>query len=50
MEQHPNSSIVYSRWGDYYQKINDKANAIKNYRKAIDLDPSDKQTKEILVG
>ena len=49
-EQHPNSSIVYSRWGDYYQKINDKTNAIKNYQKAIEIDPSDKQTKEILDG
>ncbi|MCY7420866.1 MAG: serine hydrolase [Chitinophagaceae bacterium] len=49
-EQHPNSSIVYSRWGDYYQKINDKTNAIKNYQKALELDPGDKQTKEVLEG
>jgi CubicO group peptidase (beta-lactamase class C family) len=47
-EQHPNSSIVYSRWGDYYQKISDKINAIKNYQKALVLDPNDKQTKETL--
>ena len=47
-EQHPNSSMVYSRWGDYYLKINDKINAIKSYQKALDLDPNDQQTKEIL--
>lgn len=49
-EQHPNSSIVYSRWGDYYLKLNDKANAIKNYQKAVELDPTDEQTKETLNG
>ena len=49
-QQHPNSSIVYSRWGDYYQKINDKTNAIKNSQKAFELDLGDKQTKEMLDG
>lgn len=48
--QHPNSSIVYSRWGDYYLKINDKASAIKSYRKAIEIDPSDQQVLDILSG
>lgn len=48
IEQHPNSSIVYSRWGDYYLKLNDKPNAIKSYQKAIDLDPTDQQTRDIL--
>ena len=48
IEQHPNSSIVYSRWGDYYLKLNDKQNAIKSYQKAIELDPTDQQTKDIL--
>ncbi|WP_298137554.1 serine hydrolase [Flavobacterium sp.] len=47
-EQHPNSSMVYSRWGDYYLKLNDKQNALKSYQKAIDLDPNDQQTKDIL--
>lgn len=50
IEQHPNSSIVYSRWGDYYIKLNDKTNAIKSYQKALDLDPTDQQTKDILNG
>ncbi|MCZ4221919.1 serine hydrolase [Pedobacter rhodius] len=48
LEQHANSSIVYSRWGDYYLKYNDKPNAIKSYQKALELDPNDEQTKEIL--
>jgi CubicO group peptidase (beta-lactamase class C family) len=50
IEQHPNSSIVYSRWGDYYLKLNDKPNAIKSYQKAIELDPTDQQTKDTLNG
>lgn len=47
-EQHPNSSMVYSRWGDYYLKLNDKPNALMSYQKAIELDPNDQQTKDIL--
>jgi len=50
IEQHINSSIVYSRWGDYYLKLNDKQNAIKSYQKAIELDPTDQQTKDTLNG
>ena len=47
-EQHPESSIVYSRWGDYYLKINDNPNAIESYQKALELDPTDQQTKDAL--
>jgi len=50
LEQHPNSSIVYSRLGDYYLKLNDRQNAIKSYQKAIELDPTDQQTKDTLNG
>ena len=50
IEQHPNSSIVYSRFGDYYLKINDKSNAIKSYQKAVELDPTDQQTKDTLIN
>jgi CubicO group peptidase (beta-lactamase class C family) len=50
MEQHPNSSIVYSRWGDYYLKLNDKQKAVQSYQKAIELDPTDQQTMDILNG
>lgn len=46
VEQHPNSSIVYNRWGDFYLSLNDKANAIKNYKKAFELDPTDKDLQE----
>jgi CubicO group peptidase (beta-lactamase class C family) len=49
-EQHPNSSIVYSRWGDYYLQVNDKEKAIRNFQKSIELDPNDDQTKEKLNG
>ena len=48
IEQHPNASIVYSRLGDYYLKTNDKPNAIKSYQKALELDPTDQQTIDIL--
>ena len=48
VERHPNSSIVYSRFGDYYLKLNDKPNAIKSYQKAVELDPTDQQTKDTL--
>jgi len=48
LEQHPRSAIVYSRWGDFYLKLNDKDNAIKNYLKAVELDPQDQQAKDTL--
>ena len=48
IEQYPNSSIVYSRWADYYIKVNDKPNAIKSYQKAVELDPNDQQSKDAL--
>ncbi len=48
IEQHPKSSIVFSRWGDYYLKLNDKLNAIKSYQKAVELDPTDQQAKDTL--
>ena len=48
IEQHPNSSMVFSRWGDYYLKLNDKPNAIKSYQKALELEPTDQQIRDIL--
>lgn len=50
LEQHPNSSIVYNRLGEYYLKITDKINAIKSYKKAIELDPTDQQAKDTLLS
>jgi cytochrome c-type biogenesis protein CcmH/NrfG len=48
LEQHPNSSMVFSRFGDYYLKINDKQNALSNYKKALTLEPENKDIKEII--
>ena len=50
VEQNPTSSIVYSRWGDYYLKLNDKVHANKSYEKAVELDPNDQQTRETLLN
>lgn len=47
-QQHPNSSIIYTRWGDFFLKINNKPKAIESYKKAIELDPTDQQSKDIL--
>ena len=48
VEQHPSSSIVYSRWGDYYKAVGDKENAVKSYRKALELEPQNKDIQEAL--
>jgi len=48
LEQHPNASIVYARWGEYYQACNDKTNAKQNYQKAHELEPSNKEYQIIL--
>lgn len=48
-KQHPQSAIVYSRWGDYYLKMKDKEKAILSFKKAIELDPNDQQSKDVLV-
>ena len=48
LEQHPNSSIIYSRWGDFFLLKDDIPNAIINYKKALELDPTDEQTLEVL--
>lgn len=48
LEQHPNSSIVYARRADYYLSVNDREQALSNLRKAIELDPSDKNSKDLL--
>ena len=47
-EKFPNASIVFSRWGDYYLAIDDKSKAIKNYQRAMELDPNDENTKKVL--
>ena len=46
--QHPDSAIVYNRWGDYYLQINDVPNAILNYKKVLVLEPHNAQISEII--
>jgi tetratricopeptide (TPR) repeat protein len=49
-EQHPNSSIVYARWGDLYGFEGSKAKAREAYEKALKLEPSDKEVEKKLVA
>ncbi len=44
-EQHPESSIVNSRWGDYYVKCHDTKNALFYYKRALESDPENKEIK-----
>ncbi|MBC7523537.1 MAG: serine hydrolase [Flavobacterium sp.] len=48
LEQYPNSSIVFTRIGDYYLKINDKQMALSNYKKALTLEPENKDITAIV--
>ena len=45
-EKYPKSSMVFSRWGDFYVKMKDKSNALLNFEKALMLDPTDKTVQE----
>jgi CubicO group peptidase (beta-lactamase class C family) len=47
-ELYPKSSMVFSRWGDFYLKTKDKTNALLSYQKALALDPSNKELNETL--
>lgn len=49
-EQHPQSAIVFARWGDYYLKMEDRAAAIRAYERANQLDPSDEGVVKALRG
>ena len=49
-EQHPQSAIVFVRWGDYYLKMQDRAAAIRAYERANQLDPSDEGLVKVLGG
>ena len=46
--QHPDSAIVYNRWGDYYLQINDVPNGILNYKKVLALEPDNAQISETI--
>jgi len=45
---HPNSANVYDSLGDAYLKIGNKELAIKNYRKALELNPQMNSAKKAL--
>lgn len=49
-EQHPQSAIVFARWGDYYLKMQDRVAAIRAYETANQLDPSDEGVVKVLRG
>jgi cytochrome c-type biogenesis protein CcmH/NrfG len=40
VELHPDSSNTYDSLGEAYMKNGDKELAVKNYRKSVDLNPS----------
>ena len=46
----PSSGIVFSRWGDYYLRLNNKSEALNNYKKALKLMPDDKDLNEKIRG
>ncbi|RYZ33810.1 MAG: serine hydrolase [Sphingobacteriales bacterium] len=48
VEQHPESSIVYSRLGDFYKALGDRQAAAKSYKKSLDLEPGNKDVIESL--
>jgi len=45
---HPESANVYDSLGDAYLKIGNKELAIKNYRKALELNPEKKSARKAL--
>jgi predicted TPR repeat methyltransferase len=49
-EQHPNSAIVYARWGDLFEIQGNKSKAIESYKKTLTLDPSDKEIEKKLLS
>jgi tetratricopeptide (TPR) repeat protein len=47
-EFYPKSSATYAALGQAYARKNDTANAIKNYEKAVELDPNNQNAKRQL--
>ena len=48
-ELYPKSSRLYRAIGDMYVRIGNKAMAVDNYKKAIAVNPKDKEAKEKLA-
>ena len=48
VEDHPKSSNVYDSLGEAYMINGDKKAAIENYKKSLELDPSNGNAREML--
>jgi Photosynthetic reaction centre cytochrome C subunit/Tetratricopeptide repeat len=48
VENYPNSAPTYAALGQAFARKNDKENAIKNFEKAVQLDPNNQQAKRML--
>ena len=49
VEQFPNSGNVYDSLGEGYIKSGDRAHALQNYEKALELDPKNSNAKKMLA-
>jgi CubicO group peptidase (beta-lactamase class C family) len=48
-EQHPNSAMVFARWGDLYQQLGQVEQAIAAYQTVLQLNPDDQHAQEKLL-
>jgi thiol-disulfide isomerase/thioredoxin len=48
VEQHPKSGNVYDSLGEAYIKAGDRARALGNYEKSLELDPANKNAEKML--
>jgi TolA-binding protein len=49
VEQFPQDANVYDSLGEAFLKQGDKAHAIENYRKSLDLNPHNDNAREVLA-
>ena len=47
-ELYPNSANVYDSLGEAYMNSDDNKNAIKNYKKSLELNPNNDNAREML--
>jgi Flp pilus assembly protein TadD len=50
VEQYPQDWNVYDSLGEAYLKLGNKAEAIKNYQKSLDLNPQNDNGRTVLKG
>jgi CubicO group peptidase (beta-lactamase class C family) len=48
VEDYPNSANAYDSLGEGYLEYGDKKGAIKNYKKSLELDPTNENAREVL--